>query len=70
MSLIIVERISSELSTSPLTLYTGNPLGPSIVIQAANTDINLVGDVKSKSVSGNAAGNLLKDIIVYNLALG
>lgn len=68
MSSIVLNGVTTPDSATPLALYTGSPTGPSIIVQATNANINMNGDVIANSVSGNAAGSLLVNIITYGLA--
>jgi hypothetical protein len=68
MSTIIVSAVSSVDNTTPLFINSGNTLAGSIKIEAANSNIVMNGDIKSNSVSGNATGTLLTNIITYSLA--
>lgn len=68
MSTIIVSAVSSIDNTTPLLINSGNTFAGSIKIESANTNIVFNGDIKSNSVSGNATGTLLTNIITYSLA--
>lgn len=68
MSTIIVSAVSSIDNTTPLLINSGNTFAGSIKIESANTNIVFNGDIKSNTVSGNATGTLLTNIITYSLA--
>ncbi|NDB59839.1 hypothetical protein EB001_15535 [bacterium] len=68
MSVLLVDNISSQDVTNNLTLYTGNNSGPYIVLQSGNSVITMAGDIQANSISGNAAGTLLLNMITYSLA--
>lgn len=68
MSTIIVSTVSSIDNTTPLLINSGNTFAGSIKIESANTNIVFNGDIKSNTVSGNATGTLLTNIITYSLA--
>lgn len=68
MSTIIVSAVSSTDNTTPLLINSGNTLAGSIKVESANTDIVINGDIKTNTISGNATGSLLTNIITYSLA--
>jgi hypothetical protein len=68
MSTIIVSAVSSTDSSTPLLINSGNTQAGSIKVESANTNIVVNGDIKSNSISGNATGTLLTNIITYSLA--
>lgn len=71
MSTLSVATITTATPTTPLILQTSNVTSASIKIESANNDVNFgAANIKASTISGNAAGNLLRDIITYNLALG
>lgn len=68
MSTIIVSAVSSIDNTTPLLINSGNTYAGSIKVESANTNIVVNGDIKSNSISGNATGTLLTQIVAYGLA--